>query len=121
MKDVTIAKFDPETTITYPVAEQVGTGSKDPVELTDEDYNFNAPMQYPGFKIHHVETLQPEIYYIRGLVDHVTTKGTLIDRYVFSARINMRNFTKDDFKTMIEDVMAHIKMADNLNNPAKEA
>lgn len=108
--NVFISEFDQGKAITYPEAEITGSLDRQPCDLTGEDYNFNHGIKaHPGFRIHHVETLQPVIYYIRGLIDHEYDKGPKIKRYVFSARINLNNFGHDDFLELIDKVIDKIR------------
>ncbi len=110
LDNVFISEFSPQTPITYPEAETKGNVSRQPHDLIDSDYNFNYGVKkHPNFRIHHVETLQPVIYYLRCLIDHETNKGTLIKRYVVSARINLNNFDHDDFLELMEKVVDKIK------------
>ncbi len=111
VKDVFIAEFDPHKAITYPVVETKGSLDRQPCDLTSSDKDFNHGIQlHKGFRIHHIETLQPVIYYLRGLIDHETNKGTLVKRYVFSARINLNDFGHSDFLELLDKVIDKIKM-----------
>lgn len=115
--NVFISEFDTAKPITYPETETPGNLDRQPCDLTDEDFNFNHGITlHPGFRIHHVETLQPVIYYLRGLIDHETSEGTVTTgktwhtkRYVFSARINLNNFGHDDFLELLDKVIDKIK------------
>ncbi len=110
IENVHIAEFAFDKAITYPEQETTGSLNRQPADLMLEDYNFNHGMKkHPGFRIHHIETLQPKIYYLRCLLDHETNKGTLIKRYVVSARVNLNNFGHDDFLELIEKAVDKIK------------
>ena len=106
MKNVVIAEFDQGEIIEYPDAETKGSLDRQPAELVEDDYNFSRRVkEYPGFDVHHVETLQPAIYYIRGLVGKRSNGKT----YVFSARVNLNNFGNEDFANMMDSVIEKIK------------
>ena len=108
--NVFIKEFKFDEAITYPQTETTGSLNRQPCDLMDDDYNFNHGLtKHPGFRIHHIETLQPAIYYLRCLVDHETNKGTLIKRYVISARINLNNFGHADFLELMEKAVDKIK------------
>jgi hypothetical protein len=110
LENIFITEFDSSKAITYPESETKGSLDRQPCDLMSDDYNFNHGIgKHANFRIHHVETLQPVIYYLRGLIDHETNKGTLIKRYVFSARINLNNFGHDDFLELLDKVIDKIK------------
>ncbi len=110
LDNVFITEFKAETAISYPEAETKGSLDRQPCDLVNSDYDFNHGLhRHKGFRFHHVETLQPVIFYLRGLIDHETDKGTLIKRYVFSARINLNNFGHNDFLELLEKVVDKIK------------
>ncbi len=110
INNVFITEFQQSVAIEYPEAETKGSLDRQPCDLMQEDYDFNHGLQrQPNFRFHHIETLQPVIYYLRGLIDHETNKGTLIKRYVFSARINLNNFGHRDFLELLEKVVDKIK------------
>lgn len=110
LDNVFITEFEPNIAITYPERETVGSLNRRPEDLMPEDYDFNHGLQgHANFRFHHIETLQPVIYYLRGLIDHETNQGNLIKRYVFSARINLNNFGHDDFLELLEKVVDNIK------------
>lgn len=109
--NVFISEYDiKKTAITYPETEIKGSLDRQYCDFTGEDYNFNHGVKaHQNFRIHHVETLQPAIYYLRGLIDHETNKGRKIKRYVFSARINLNNFGHEDFLELIDKVIDKIR------------
>ncbi len=110
LDNVFITEFEPHTAIQYPEYETKGTLRRQASDLTGDDYDFNhGIIKHRNFRLHHIETLQPVIYYLRCLIDHETDKGTLIKRYVFSARVNLNNFGHDDFLELIEKVVDKIK------------
>lgn len=107
MKDVVVEIFDNKVPINYPDLEQVGSLSRQPSDITDGDRSFSHHVkEYPGFDIHHVETLTPEIHYIRGLIDDKDAPGR---RYVFSLKVNLNTFGHEDFKEVLDDVVQFIK------------
>ncbi len=113
LDNVFIAEFNSGTAITYPEKETPGSADRRPEDLIGEDYDFNHGVKkYTGYRIHHIETLQPVIYYLRFLIDkecpppdHV---GTL-KRYVVSCRINLNNFCHSDFLELTEKVIDKVK------------
>ncbi len=110
IKDVFISEFKLDVAITYPEVETKGSLNRQPCDLMDDDYNFNHGLvKHPNFQVHHIETLQPVIYYLRCLIDHETDKGKLIKRYVVSARVNLNNFGHDDLLELIEKAVDKIK------------
>ncbi len=114
LNNVFISEFDQNTAINYPEQETKGTMNRQPCDLTPEDYNFNHGVhKIPGFRIHHIETLLPAIYYIRFLVDRefgqVQGGAQRIKRYVVSARVNLNNFGHDDFLELLEKAVDKIK------------
>ncbi len=113
MKDVFIAEFDQHKAITYPEVETKGSLSRQPCDLAHEDYNFNHSIpKHTGFRIHHIETLQPVIYYLRFLVDKEgkhTEHSVEITRYVVSARINLNNFGHSDLLELIDKAIDSIR------------
>ena len=110
LKNVIIKEFDKHVAIEYPEIETMGTLNRKQSELVDQDYNFNHSLKkHINFRIHHVETLQPVIYYLRFLLDHETNKGTLLVRYVVSVRVNLNNFGHEDFLQLVEKAIDKIK------------
>ncbi len=110
LDNVFISEFKEGTAITYPDAETKGSVDRQPSDLVDSDFDFNYGLKkHPNFRIHHIETLQPVIYYLRCLIDHETNKGTLIKRYIVSARVNLNNFHHADFLELMEKVVDKIK------------
>ncbi len=110
LQNVVIKEFDMHTAITYPEAETKGSLNREPCDLTDGDYNFNHGIcKHPGFYIHHIETLQPVIYYLRFLIDHETNQRKTYTKYVVSARINLNNFGHEDFLELLDKVVDRIK------------
>ena len=99
--------------IIYPEVETTGSINRQPCDLMEADYDFNHDIKkHTGFRIHHVETLQPKIYYLRFLIDkecpppdHVGTEK----RYVVSCRIDLNNFGHADFLELIEKAVDKIK------------
>ncbi len=110
LDNVVISVFDSRTAITYPEIETKGTVDRQPSDLMESDYDFNHGLnKHPNFVIHHVETLQPAIYYLRFLLDHETNEGKDFKRYVISARINLNNFCHSDLLELIDKVVDKIK------------
>lgn len=110
LNNVVIKEFDKHIAITYPEQETKGSISRSPADMFPGDRDFNHGLKkHKNFRIHHVETLQPSIYYLRFLLDHETNQGTLIKRYVVSARINLQNFGHDDFLELMEKAVDKIK------------
>lgn len=110
LDNVVISVFDGRVAIEYPDAETKGSVDRQPCDLMDSDYDFNHGLtQHPGFRIHHIETLQPVIYYLRFLIDHDTNQGKDMTRYVVSARINLNNFCHSDLLELIDKVVDKIK------------
>ncbi len=116
LDNVFISEFDENTAITYPEQETKGSINRQPCDLTDQDYNFNHGVhKVPGFRIHHIETLQPVIYYIRFLVDRefgqVQGGAQRIKRYVVTARVNLNNFGHSDMLELIKKAVDKIKVS----------
>ncbi len=110
LDNIVITEFLPDTAINYPEYETKGSVDRQPCDLMESDYDFNHGLKaHSNFRIHHIETLQPAIYYLRFLIDHETNKGTLIKRYVISARINLNNFCHSDLLELIDKVVDKIK------------
>lgn len=111
--NVFVAEFDMQKAIEYPEIETAGSLNRQPCDLLDTDRNFNHGIpKHHGFRIHHIETLKPEIYYIRFLVDKEGKQhehGTDIIRYVVSARIDLNNFGHDDFLELLDKAIDNIR------------
>jgi hypothetical protein len=92
--------------IEYPDQLLKGSLKRDICNMTDEDYQFHRYLEKfkdRGHIIHHVEVLIPTLYWIRGLVDH---NGKV---YVFSVKVDMKEFGRKDFEDLIEVVLLRIK------------
>ncbi len=109
IKDVFISELKFDKAIIYPEVETKGSLERQPCDLADRDYDFNHGVTMKeGFLIHHIETLQPKIYYLRFLIDKLHPDKTAT-RYVVSARINLNNFGHSDFLELIDKVIDKIK------------
>jgi hypothetical protein len=103
MKDVIVDVFNSGKEIKYPYVEKIGTLKRKGFDIVEADRSFRGHVkEYPGFDVHHVETLRPEIYYIRGLVDDEKSGVT----YVFSVKVDLATFGHDDFKDVMDDVIS---------------
>ncbi len=109
LTNVIIKEYDKHTAIEYPKAETKGSITRSPSEMFPRDYDFNHGLKkHMNFRIHHVETLQPPVYFLRCLIDHETNKGTLLKRYVVVVRVNLSDFGHDDFLELIEKAIDKI-------------
>ncbi len=107
IKDVFISEYEMnKTAILYPQIETKGSIKRTPIDLIDSDKDFNhGIVKYHGYRIHHIETLQPVIYYIRFLIDKEGTDK----RYVVTARVNLNNFGHNDFLELVKKVIDKIR------------
>jgi hypothetical protein len=101
---VVIKEFDPGENIVYPETATKGTENRRPADLFPDDKNFNIGLPYyPGFTVHHLETLQPEIYFLRGLIEYKDKT------HIFSIRVDLNNFGHKDFEKIMNMVIDKIR------------
>lgn len=103
---ILIKKHEMNKAIEYPDQLLKGSLRREPCDITDEDYKFYRYLEKfkaRGHNIHHVEVLMPTLYWIRGLVDY---NG---NQYVFSVKVDMKEFGRKDFEDLVEAVLLRIK------------